>query len=294
MEFCHIGPSPMLDKVLSENRTTYLTLAHIIDEGNDDYINFYLGERREAELADKPFVNIMDNSAFELYKAKLPMFPPEKLVSLAQKIKATHIVLPDHPGMPSMVGIDDAKRYAPVFKKAGFKTFFVPQSDVGDLEDLITSFAWAASSPLIDYIGISILAVPNAYKCEKGNQLQRFVSRWKFMNELQSRGLLGLAAVNRKKIHFLGMVDGPNEIQLVRDFSIDTWDSSAAIWAGLNGIAFDDSPTGLFEGKFEQHVDFDFETDDNELIEIAQQNVRYIDRLVKGFNRGMGTYNDDL
>jgi hypothetical protein len=284
MEFCHIGPSPMMDKVIQNNRNTYLTLAHIIEEGNEDYINFYLGEKREAELEGKTFTNIMDNSAFELYKAQMPMFEANKLVDLATKIQATHIVLPDTPAHPSMVTIDDARRYAPVFKEAGFKTFFVPQSDIGDLEDLITSFAWAASSPLIDYIGISILAVPNAYNCEKGNNLQRFFSRWRFMNELYDRNLLALAKHNNKKIHFLGMVDGPNEISLVRDFDIDTWDSSAGIWAGLNGIAFDDSPTGLIDGKFEKHVDFNFVTEDNAAIKLAQQNVEYIDRLVERYN----------
>ena len=235
MKFCHIAPVAHLDLV--EDRSAHLTLAHLIDEGHQDYIDFYKNQKFD--------INIMDNSAFELYKAQLPMFDPQKLVGLAQQVNATHIVLPDHPSHPSMVGIDDAKRYAPVFKEAGFGTFFVPQSDVLDLEDLITSFAWAASSPLIDYIGISILAVPNAYGCEQNNPLQRFVSRWKFMNELYDRNLLQLAAQNNKKIHFLGMVDGPNEISLMRDFHIDTWDSSAGIWTGLNGVQFDWSPTGL-------------------------------------------------
>ena len=228
-----------------------------------------------------PYVNIMDNSGFELYKAQLPMFPPQQLLGLAEKVKATHIVLPDHPSHPSMVGIDDAKLYAPQFKEAGFGTFFVPQSDIGDLEDLITSFAWAASSPLIDYIGISILAVPNAYNCERGNNLQRFVSRWKFMNELYDRNLLQLAAQNGKKIHFLGMVDGPMEIPLVRDFHIDTWDSSAGVWAGLNGLAFDHSPTGVTNGKFEKHVDFQAKFEDTTL---AESNMRVIDNLVDRYN----------
>ena len=229
----------------------------------------------------EPYINIMDNSGFELYKAQLPMFPPEKLTSLAKKVNATHIVLPDHPSHPSMVGIDDAKLYAPQFKEAGFGTFFVPQSDIGDLEDLITSFAWAASSPLIDYIGISILAVPNAYNCEQGNNLQRFMCRWKFMNELYDRNLLQLAAQNGKKIHFLGMVDGPMEIPLVRDFHIDTWDSSAGVWAGLNGLAFDHSPTGLTNGKFEKHVDFQAKFEDTTL---AESNMRVIDNLVDRYN----------
>ena len=274
MKFCHIAPVAHLDLV--KDRSAYLTLAHLIDEGHQDYIDFYKNQKFD--------INIMDNSAFELYKAQLPMFDPQKLVGLAQQVNATHIVLPDHPSHPSMVGIDDAKRYAPVFKEAGFGTFFVPQSDVLDLEDLITSFAWAASSPLIDYIGISILAVPNAYGCEQNNPLQRFVSRWKFMNELYDRNLLQLAAQNNKKIHFLGMVDGPNEISLLRDFHIDTWDSSAGVWTGLNGIQLDWSPTGLVEGKFEKHVDFEAKIEDNSLIELAKTNIVKIDELVNRYN----------
>ena len=274
MKFCHIAPVAHLDLV--EDRSAHLTLAHLIDEGHQDYIDFYKNQKFD--------INIMDNSAFELYKAQLPMFDPQKLVGLAQQVNATHIVLPDHPSHPSMVGIDDAKRYAPVFKEAGFGTFFVPQSDVLDLEDLITSFAWAASSPLIDYIGISILAVPNAYGCEQNNPLQRFVSRWKFMKELYDRNLLQLAAQNGKKIHFLGMVDGPNEISLLRDFHIDTWDSSAGVWTGLNGIQLDWSPTGLVEGKFEKHVDFEAKIEDNSLIELAKTNIAKIDELVNRYN----------
>ena len=60
---------------------------------------------------------------------------------------------------------------------------------------------------------------------------------------------------------------------------IDTWDSSAAIWAGLNGIRFDNTPTGLLSGKFEKEVDFDFETNDNNLISLAKENMEYIDKL---------------
>ena len=182
------------------------------------------------------------------------------------------------------VGIDDARRYAPIFKEEGFGTFFVPQSVKGDLEDLILSFAFAASNPLIDYIGISILAVPHAYNCEKGNNLQRFLARWKFMNEIKSRGLLQLAKDNDKLIHFLGMVDGPNEIALCKDFGIDTWDSSAAIWAGLNNKEFDNSPTGLFEGKFEKHVDFNAKIEDTNSINLAKHNMDYINSLVRGVN----------
>ena len=163
MKFCHITPIDHLDLV--RGRNSHLTLAHIVSgmEGSPEqvqaYCDFY---QEEKALAGPDYINIMDNSAFELYKNQMPMFNPEELLGLAKRVHATHIVLPDHPAHPSMVTIDDARRYAPIFKEAGFGTFFVPQSDIGDLEDLITSFAWAASSPLIDYIGVSILAVPNA------------------------------------------------------------------------------------------------------------------------------------
>ena len=294
MEFCHIAPTPHLDLVTEYK--AHLTLAHIIYEEMQEahepktgyrgkgaptpYIDFY--SRRVSG------VNIMDNGAFELYKAGQPMFPAELLIEMGRKINANYIVLPDTPAHPSMVGIDDAKLYAPQFKDAGFGTFFVPQSDIGDIEDLCTSFAWAASCPLIDYIGISILAVPNAYNCEanahvKHVKMQRFVSRWKFMNELKARGLLNLAYNNGKKIHMLGMVDGPNEIALLKDFHIDTWDSSCAVWNGLNGIGFDKSPTGLMEGKKDDmHVDFSFKTEDDKSIEIAKLNMNYIDVLSEG------------
>ena len=279
MKFCHIVPTPHLDDFVRGNKA-HLTLAHLVKE-DPEYVKFYQQLRQDIGAVGNQYINIMDNSAFELYKNQMPMFNPEELLGLAKRVHATHIVLPDHPAHPSMVTIDDARRYAPVFKENGFKTFFVPQSDVGDLEDLITSFAWAASSPLIDYIGVSILAVPNAYKCEKGNSLQRFNARWKFMNELYDRNLLQLAAQNGKKIHFLGMVDGPNEIPLVRDFHIDTWDSSAAVWAGLNSISFDDSPTGLINGKFEKHVDFESNFKDTS---IAEANMKVIDDLVTRYN----------
>tara|TARA_R110000868_G_scaffold9000_10_gene45657 strand:+ start:12293 stop:13132 length:840 start_codon:yes stop_codon:yes gene_type:complete len=277
MEFCHIPPVSHLN--LTKGRAAHLSLAHLVEASHSfpEYIPFF----QEEKQTNPACTIILDNSAFELYKAGLPMFDPTTLVDLASKVHADYIVLPDHPSMPSIVGIDDARRYAPVFREAGYGTFFVPQSDIGDLEDLIVSFAWAASSPLIDYIGVSILAVPNAYQCERDNKLQRFLARWKFMRELNSRGLLDLAKRNGKKIHFLGMVDGPNEITLCKYFGIDTWDSSAAVWAGLNNIYFDGSPTGLYDGKFEKHVDFSFRTEDNSLLDIAQSNMDYIDKLVE-------------
>jgi hypothetical protein len=273
IDFCHIVPTPHLENFV-EGRSTHLALAHLI-ETDSEYASFYRSQVNSTI--------ILDNSAFEMYKQGRPMYPSDKLVEMGHRIGARYIVMSDYPNQKGQDTIDAAIALAPVLRDNGFRTFFVPQSEIGDKEDYIQTFRWAAQSDHVDYIGISILGVPNAYGVEKNNKLQRFLSRWKMMRELYDRGLLELAQYHGKKIHFLGMVDGPNEITLMSDLAryIDTWDSSAAVWAGLNNISFDDSPTGLVDGKFEAEVDFDFETGDNELFEIAMKNMNYIDGLCR-------------
>jgi hypothetical protein len=273
IDFCHIAPTQFLNTLVG-TREAHLTLAHLV-ETDEFYAKFY--SNREQG------VNILDNSAFEMYKQGRPMYDPAKLVDMGKKVEADYIVMSDYPAEHSSKTIAAAIQLAPIFRKAGFGTFFVPQSQIGDKEDLINAFDWASTSPYVDYIGVSILGVPNAYGVERGNKLQRFVSRYMLMLELHSRGILDRIRIHGKKIHFLGMVDGPNEIKLMTPFAryIDTWDSSAAVWAGLNGIEFDKSPTGLIDGKFEAEVDFALTladvTVDN--IQVAKYNIEYIDSL---------------
>ena len=231
----------------------------------------------------------MDNSAFEMFKAGLPMYPSDKLIEMGKRINADWIVMSDYPGEESDKTIEAAKTLAPEYKNAGFKTFFVPQGKVGDLEDLMRSFRWAAKHPdLADYIGVSILSAPLAFNVEKDNKMQRFVSRLRLMYELQKEHLLIDLSLNRQRIHLLGMLDGPNEIMYMNPFRrhINTWDSSAAVWLGLNEMLFDDTPTGRREGKFEKEVDFDYHTTDPTKISMARENMRQIDWMV---NKYLGT-----
>ena len=275
VNFCHIAPTEHLTDFCSQ-QTHHLLLAHLIEE-DEQYTNWY----KNRKFGEK-WTYILDNSAFEMYKQGRPMYPSDKLIEMGRRVGADYLVMSDYPNEPGKKTIDAAIELAPKFREAGFKTFFVPQSVIGDLEDYIATFAWAATSPLVDYIGVSILGVPNAYGVEKDNKLQRFFSRWHMMEELERRGILALAETNRKKIHFLGMVDGPNEIALCHPrFKIDTWDSSAAVWAGLNDIKFDGSPTGLINGKFEEEVDFNFVTTDKQKIAMAKDNSTYINKLCK-------------
>ena len=274
VEFCHIAPTKHLDLV--SKRTAHLCLAHLV-ETDDRYCEFYINEKKRHNSTI-----ILDNSAFELYKQGRPMYPSEKLIGMGEKIGADYIVMSDYPNEPGEKTIQAAYNLAADFHDSGFKTFFVPQSRIGDIEDYINTFKWAANNPkIVDYIGVSILGVPNAFGVEKNNKLQRFTARQRMMYMLKERGTIDTAKHNGQKIHFLGLVDGPNEIIFCNQFAkyIDTWDSSQAIWHGFNNIIFDQSPTGLINGKLEKEVDFDFETSDQSLIDNAKFNIRYIDRI---------------
>ena len=274
IEFCHISPTPHLNLV--SGRKTHLVLAHLIEE-DQSYVDYYFREKDEFGST-----LIMDNSAFEMYKQGKEMYPSDKLISMAQRVNADYVVMSDYPAEPGEKTIEAAKKLAPELHEAGFKTFFVPQSKIGDTADCIKTFRWASLNPkLVDYVGVSILTAPNAYGVEKGNKLQRFMSRIKLMYDMKESLVFPSMKSHGQKVHFLGMMDGPNEIMYAEPFGkyIDTWDSSAAIWAGLNGIKFDNTPTGLLSGKFEKEVDFDFETNDNNLISLAKENMEYIDKL---------------
>ena len=272
IDFCHIMPTAFLNTYANKYKTQ-LVLAHLVEE-DEHYANFFAKYDR---------TKIMDNSAFEMFKTGQPMYPANKLIEMGHKVNADYIVLSDYPNERPSKTIEAAEFLAPKFKEAGFGTFFCPQSKIGDLEGIVSAFAWAANSHHVDYIGFSILNIPNAYGVEKNNKLQRYLSRLKFVQELDKRGILEQIVNNKKKIHFLGMVDGPNEIELMGyngyDECIDTWDSSAAVWYGLNGIKFDNSPTGAVNGKFEKEVDFNEKQGDNTSV---RYNLAYIDKLCGG------------
>ena len=271
VDFCHITPTKYLNE-FAAGRSHHLLLAHLVEE-DPAYREWY------QELSRDPDTTIiMDNGGFECFKAGKPMYPSDKLIEMGTQCGADYIVMSDYPGEHWTKTVEAAEYTAEEIRDAGFGTFFVPQSEIGDLHGLQESFFWAADSDLVDYIGVSILAVPNAYGVEKNNKLQRFLSRWMFLNTIAEDGIL-----DEKKIHLLGMVDGPNEILLLENFlhQIDTWDSSAAVWAGFCGIEFDQSPTGLINGKNEIEVNFAFDSATDEQMEMARENVQYIDDLLE-------------
>lgn len=300
MEFCQICPTHFLDSIVGDGRPAHLMLAHLILEDTPEsqkYTDYY---KRQTGI------KILDNSAFELWKQGKPLLDPEDVIAAGKLVGATHIVLKDYPNKYWKKTTIEATNIISKFHQAGFSTVFVPQSEKGDLEGLIQSFMWykkhfnrlfvdcspgSTNRNLLDPIlAFSIIAAPNAYGVEAGGEhkLQRYMARYKLMWELYDRGF---RVPQKCRVHFLGMVDGPNEIQLMAGapFKIDTWDSSAACWNGINDREFDDSPTGLIDGKLETHVNFDlnpstwpFKDGINSVLK-ARRNIDYIDSLALAY-----------
>lgn len=280
INFCHISPTKHIG-LYTQTNGAHLILAHLVEQ-DEEYATFY------AKAFGK--YKMMDNSAFEMFKQNRPMYDSSKLIEMGNKCKADCIVLTDYPREDWIKTVQKAVDTVDDIIAAGFETFFVPQSVVGDLRGYIESIRWALNNPKIHRIGLSILGCPIALgldekktKKERSDsyKLQRYLSRHKILTELQNQNLLEKAT---KKFHCLGMTDGPNEISLLKPFHkyIASWDSSAAVWAGLNGIMFDNSPTGLIDGKFEKEVDFDFSlptTDPKH--SITYSNIQYIDKLAR-------------
>jgi len=277
MNFCHITPTAYLD-IFATGRKCHLLLAHLVNE-DSTYRDWYVREKKQYN-----FDIILDNSAFEMFKRGEPMYDSNKLLDAANKCNADYVVMTDYPNEDYHKTIEKAKETADTLIKHNFKPFFCPQSIEGDIEGLIKSFFWAKNDPRIEMIGFSILAIPNAYGVLK-NPLQRFLSRWRFICELNKRGFF---QDNTKKLHLLGMLDGPNEIGLLKEFlsEFSSWDSSAAVWAGINGVRFDDSPTGLIKGKFEKEVNFEHITAKLDEISYATKNLKYIDGMIDEVLRG--------
>ena len=231
---------------------------------------------------------------FELFKAGLPPFDPMKLIDMGKSCNATVIVMSDYPKEHWTKTRDAAIELAPVFKQHGFKTFYVPQSELGDLEGYLQSVFWAIENPDIDLIGISILGCPIALgineakhgeenKRNDAYKLQRYLSRYTIFKHIVERATVDQLRKMRKKFHCLGLVDGPNEISLVGDRFFEyiySWDSSSAVWAGINDVVYDNSPTGLINGKIESEVDFSYNLTTPEQYEKIVKNINYINKLL--------------
>lgn len=248
IKFAHISPVSFMHLAESKSGIN-LVLAHLV--GDNEYTKFYRSSEKET---------IMDNSAFELGES----FDPEKLIDLGHMVRANYLVLPDYPSQHFALTIDAAEKWIPKFKQAGFKTFFVPQSDKGDLNGYLQAWKWAIDNPDVDLIGCSILGAPNALGIN--DKYLRMSARYSILSMLSEK--LDMDSLY-KRVHMLGMLDTVREISLCKMFEkyIYSWDSSAAVWAGMNcetladryskfELPVDFSATSLLGYMVEQNIDF--------------------------------------
>lgn len=236
-----IAPTAYLETYSSQSRF-HLVLAHLVDTDNA-YADFY---RQSSTLGD---YIIMDNGAFELGES----YEPAKLIQLGERIAADAIVLPDYPGQSSKVTVDAALEWGNEIKDADFQVMFVPQSTVGDQEDWINSYKWAAQTPWIDIIGMSILGIPNAF----GSQIERAYARVVMTKLLIDRGIFAFD----KYHHYLGLNAGPAlEIpSLISMGTMNSCDSSGPVWAGICGQMYTEAADSyLSTRKIDKHVDFNY------------------------------------
>ena len=273
-QFCAIAPISFSGMV--SGRGAHLVLAHLMDADHYTHPEHKAAAEQyaawaKAEAQAGSFI-MMDNSAYEL---KQP-YSPNKLIELGRKCGAHAIVLPDYPFKHSSYTIDAAKVFADQFKSAGFKTFFVPQSQRGDVEDWIQAYEWAAGNPQIDIIGISILGVPVAWA-----DIDPSYARVIAMNELKVRGIFNA----QKHHHFLGLNSGPAlEIPtLLRMGVLDTIDSSGPVWAAVNGHRYTyDADSYQQVRKLTNPVDFHLPmTKDESTLARIHNNLRMTDELFK-------------
>lgn len=259
-EFCIITPTEYCERYASQS-TMHLVLAHLVDT-DEKYCQFY---------ANSNEFKIMDNGAFELGES----YDPERLLTLGRLCKADAIVLPDYPFQPADKTIRAATELMSEIKEAGFRTMFVPQSEVGALEDWINGYKWASENPNIDIIGMSILGIPNALP-----HIPAAYARVVMTQILTDRGIFNF----NKYHHYLGLNSGPAlEIPpLIKMNAMDSMDSSGPVWAGICGTMYTEMADSYQPvRKISKHVEFDYPMVKNEWVHKAiQHNIDLTQRLL--------------
>ncbi len=249
--FCTIAPTAYLPQCARLLGSKYhLLLAHLLDPASSDedpkYREFYARTKQQDE------VYILDNGAFEIGQS----YSPDRLIDIGKSVNADILVLPDYPFDNWERTREAARTYIPQFKQAGFKTFYVPQSAIGDWDGWLESFEWALFNPEIDVIGLSILALPNALP-HIPKSYARVVAAdrlYSWLSESNTR----IELFNAKHIHWLGFLSPGLELPTLAKLGmIDTIDSSGPVWFAHCGIKYDETnDSWAIDKKHLPEVDF--------------------------------------
>lgn len=271
ISFGYICPIEFLDKFVPEESRFHLILAHLLR--HPKYVEFY------NKKADRGDMIILDNSAFEFGK---PIETDELLELIdTSGIRPTHVVAPDYPCQHWRKTYESAVSFIEELDKRNrlddFKVMAVPQSEVGMYSDWCHCYCALNELQFVDVIGMSILGIPNAFQSITGTT-DIATNRIYASLFLKNQGF-----VTDKWHHYLGLGNGPRELVFQREIGIiNSCDSSSPIWHGMHGISYDDSATGLKNGKIQLPVDF--ETTKNittGFIECVRHNIDFIQSCIK-------------
>lgn len=278
-EFCTIAPTNYLNKYARFNGSKFhLLLAHIADPQSTYYDKQYADFYRDTKQPGETY--IIDNGAFELGES----YDPERLIETAKSVGADIAVLPDYPGQPFQKTIDAANTYIPMFKTAGLKTFFVPQSEPGDWDGWVRSFAWGLNQSDIDVIGMSILAHPIALPVYPKGYV-RVVAADRIKQLLSSNPQLA-KQYSEKHIHWLGLLSPGLEVEpLLAMGLVDTLDSSGPVWYGHCGIQYNQfgESWAAVEKKYVPEVDFSAHVNKN-AHRVIEHNLRILQNVFDKYN----------
>jgi len=164
--------------------------------------------KKMVRLSNEGYYTYLDNNEFE----KGQPCSLDELIKAGHLVNASCLILPD--GDQSIESIK-------LVKANGFDVMVIPAGDQLDLE-----FILALDNPDIDKVGLSY------------SKTSAFLERHRHSATSRFDFLSGLGTVlPNKKIHLLGAVL-PGEIALMRPYqsAIYSWDTSMAVWAGLNEV----------------------------------------------------------
>jgi len=215
-----------------------MALAHLVEDGNEYTKKFKL-------LKSEGMYIYLDNSQFELGESVSLDF----LIQAGHLVGASCLILPDGDQSPESIKL---------VKANGFDVMVIPAGDQLDLE-----FILALDNPNIDKVGLSY------------SKTSAFLNRHRHSCTSRFDFLSGLGAILPiKKIHLLGAVL-PGEIALMSPYkdAIYSWDTSLAVWAGLNEV---DIKT--MTHKNVDSVDFTSQKPWNMVCDL---NISYINTLLK-------------
>lgn len=248
--FGYIAPIEYLDYVPEESHF-HLCLAHLcIDQR---YCDFYRAKRERGDMI------IMDNSAYEFGEG----IESDRLLDLIDfsGIRPHVIVAPDYPGQHYSKTLHSLEKFKDAVERRKYdynvSIMGVPQGEVGEHRQWLDCYEQMVYDLHVGVIGMSILAMPNAFQKLTGT---KDVSHNRLFGSLYL--VNGGAYTSRVWHHYLG-ASSPSELQLIHQLGLaDSVDSSSPIWHGINSIKYDDTATGLVNGKTKKHVDFYLQRDD--------------------------------